>query len=99
MKKYRPYFTLSELKTLRDFSHAHSPTSQLTLYLDRYILDIDSGYRKPNNVSEDPMAVKLGFEPKEPATAYDRIIRSRYLNGLMSPEEEKDYETKHGRSI
>lgn len=95
-RKYRPYLTLTELKTLRDLSHSQSQSSTLTLYLDKYVSDIDSGFRKPNSISEPTMAESLGFTPPEEKTRHDAAQMNRYLTGQMSKQEVLDWELSQG---
>lgn len=95
-RKYRPYLTLSELKYLRDLAKDSAPAGQLTLYLDRYILDIDSGYRKENHVSKPTIQDKLGFSEPQELTNYEAEQLRRYENDEMSPDEESAYELSQG---
>lgn len=95
-RKYRPYLTLSELKHLAGLSRAHAPSAELTRYLDRYILDIDSGYRKENHVSKPTVAEKLGFGESSELTSFEAEQLRRYENDEMSPEEESAYELSQG---
>lgn len=70
-KKYRPYFTLAELKTLRGFctsipvipgvDFTISEKTKLFRYLDKYIIDIEHTYRKANHTLVPSIAEKLGF--------------------------------------
>ena len=98
-RKYRPYLSLPELKYLASLSHAHSPVSPLTRYLNRYVLDVESGYRKENHVQKPSMSEGLGFESRRSRgeqTKWEREQESRYLSDLMSPDEEKEYEQAQG---
>lgn len=95
-RKYRPYLTLSELKHLAGLSRAQAPSSELTRYLDRYILDIDSGYRKENHVSKPTIQDKLGFSEPQELTNYEAEQLRRYENDEMSPDEESAYELSQG---
>lgn len=96
--KYRPYFTLSELKHLAGLCRLDSPTSSLSKYLDRYILDIESGYRKENTKIMLSLAARLGFEEPNPENipAIDTEKQKRYDAGLMSPQEMAEYEKSQG---
>ena len=95
-RKYRPYFTLAELKHLASLERSSSPSSQLTRYLDRYILDIDSGYRKENHVSKPTVADKLGFSEPPERTSFEAEQLRRYENDEMFPDEESAYELSQG---
>ena len=67
MKKYRPYLTLAELKIL----HQSCPSPSLTIYLHRYIQDIESGSRESNYVPVPTMSQKLGFTDFELSSKQD----------------------------
>lgn len=92
MKKYRPYFTLEQLNHLSgvciDF-----PTKR---YLEKFIRDIDEGYRAANTEVEDPITVKLGMIPAEKETKYALEQQRRYENDEMSKEEQIEHELKNG---
>jgi hypothetical protein len=63
VKKYRPYFTLEELKHLEQCLMA-LPSMQkapLTKYLHHYISDIDAGFRASNHTLKPSINEKLGF--------------------------------------
>jgi hypothetical protein len=98
--KYRPYLSLSELKHLAGLCRLDSPTSSLSLYLSRYIEDIDSGFRKANHVKtgvsleEKLMLAELPNPDDIPAIQKEK--KHRYENDLMSPQEEKDYLREQG---
>lgn len=94
-KKYRPYFTLPELRHLVSVLLQHEPTASLSRYLSRYLLDIESGYRAANHVGSGSVAEKLGFE-SEPRTRHESEAQYRYDNDLMSPQEEYEYEVSQG---
>lgn len=99
-RKYRPYFTLAELKTLANLSHSHSQTSALTRYLNKYVSDIESGFRSESITVQPDISTSLGFTPPiEDKTAWEKEQERRYLNNEMSPEEEKDYEKEQGRTV
>ena len=122
-KKYRPYFTISELReissALRHYpaaSFGKLPPIDLLRYIDRYILDIESGYRKENSTNLPSLEVKLELEDSTPqnlpkldgknlffawqanATLTPReleaVLEYKYLNDLMTPREETEYESK-----
>jgi hypothetical protein len=124
-KKYRPYFTISELReisnALRHYpaaSFGKLPPIDLLRYIDRYILDIESGYRKENSINLPSLEARLELEDSAPQnlpkldgkilyTAWqanatltprelEAVLEYRYLNDLMTPTEEKAYETKNG---
>ena len=96
MKKYRPYFTLPELRHLVSVLIQTEPTSSLTRYLSRYLLDIESGYRAPNHIGSGTLTEKLGFGDPEPRTRHESEAQYRYDNDLMSPQEEYEYEVSQG---
>lgn len=118
--KYRPYFTLSELKCISDSVKLNSRPSTILLlrYIDKFILDIEHGLRKENyNGSPRPtLAQKLELDPPlvseiiNSASDYNiyvkweanaslctvhelsRVYNYRYVNDLMTTEEEAEYE-------
>jgi hypothetical protein len=95
-KKYRPYFTLQELKKIQE-AISNASVSDLTLagiynYLYKYISDIEHGLRKENHVLQPSIEEKLGFsEPNQsnpPAIGTPEQLYNRWkLNQLMSPAE------------
>ena len=65
-KKYRPYFTLPELKHIEQcliavMKHQDPQTKPIIRYLHKYITDIESNYRSPNHTLKPSMIEKLGF--------------------------------------
>lgn len=92
-RKYRPYFTLSELRVLESEVSTHS----LKRYLTRFIRDIDEGFLDAAITVSDPIEVKLGMRtaPSD-KTKYEIEQQRRYINDEMSPEEERTYELKQG---
>ena len=91
-RKYRPYFTLAELSRIRDVLSTAEPTSALSRYISRYILDIESGFRSANHTSAPSLEHKLGFAEPEAPTTHESTQQYRYENDLMSPQEEYEYE-------
>ena len=73
MKKYRPYLTLPELKIL----HQSCPSPPLTLYLHRYIQDIESGSRESNYTPAPSISQKLGFTPNEVDSKKDALLKRK----------------------
>ncbi len=94
-KKYRPYFTLPELRHLVSVLVQHEPTSSMCRYLQRYLLDVESGFRSPNHIGAPSLEASLGFE-KESRTRHESEQQYRYDNDLMSPTEEYEYEVSQG---
>lgn len=91
-KKYRPYFTLSELRILS----ATCKNVPLKRYLDKFIRDVDDGYISTSLEVTDTLEVRLGISPKEDKTVFEVEQNRRYLADEMSPEEEKSYELSQG---
>lgn len=92
-RKYRPYFTLNELRVLESEVSTHT----LKRYISRFIRDIDEGFLDAAITTKDSMEVKLGIIPKEnDKTKYEIEQNRRYLADEMSPEEEKSYELSQG---
>jgi hypothetical protein len=61
-KKYRPYFTLAELQTIKHSLITSSPSNlPLIRYLDSYITDIERGNRSPNHTNLPSLEQKLGL--------------------------------------
>lgn len=94
-KKYRPYFTLPELRHLVSVLVQHEPTSSMCRYLQRYLLDVESGFRQANHVGLPSVEQSLGFE-KEAKTKHESEQQYRYDNDLMSSQEEYEYEKSQG---
>lgn len=65
-KKYRPYFTLAELKEIE--SALSVKASPLLTYISKYIRDIEDGFRSPNHSLKPTMSEKLGFTAPSPDT-------------------------------
>jgi hypothetical protein len=63
--------------------------------------EIQSGHIKEQIRLAPTIEDKLGFTVPDPGAtpAWDKIQESRYLNNLMSPEEEKEYERQQGISF
>ena len=63
-KKYRPYFTLQELKTLAECIRDSGSHSDMNLYkyISGYIIQITSGMREHNHILEPSMGEKLGVD-------------------------------------
>jgi len=62
LKKYRPYFTHAELSHLRDALQVYVPQAPILLrYLEKYISDIEDGYRKENISLAPSLEQKLGL--------------------------------------
>lgn len=95
MKKYRPYLTLEQLQHLC----INCTDYQTKRYLDKYIRDIDEGFRVANAIVADPITVQLGMSEKEKKTAYEAEQERRYVSDEMSAEEEKQYELSQGVKI
>jgi hypothetical protein len=94
-KKYRPYFTLPELRHLVLVLVQVEPTSSMCRYLQRYLLDVESGFRQPNHTGAPSLEQSLGFE-KESRTKHESEQQYRYDNDLMSQQEEYEYEVSQG---
>src|SRR6476646_4088031 len=96
VKKYRPYFTLAELKYLAELSFKHSQVSTITKYLQKQVCLIDAGFKASNyEATGRGVADKLSdalADPEEKeanVTTYSKTQQERYLANEMSPEEEK----------
>lgn len=94
-KKYRPYFTLPELRHLVSVLTQVEPTSSMCRYLSKYLYDVENGYRAPNHSGAPTLESKLGFS-EEPRTKFESEQQYRYDNDLMSPQEEYEYERSQG---
>lgn len=92
VKKYRPYFSLPELKELQSLVHSKNRLSPLSRYLDKYILEIEAGHRDSSLTLKPTLEQELGFdESAKIQTDFEKQNQSRYEQGLMSPEEELTY--------
>jgi hypothetical protein len=106
MKKYRPYFTLDELKFIHSTLFTQSQIHPITRYLEKYISDIDRGFLSPQLVLSPKQSMEEKLElfdpPKKSAktkTEFEVLQEARYLNNEMSPEEEDQYEEDNGISF
>jgi hypothetical protein len=96
-RKYRPYFTLNDLRDIRlalaSLNHT-GPIKPIETYIDGFIKEIEFGIRKEAHITKPKETIedKLGFTLTEEKSSADH----RYLNDLMSPEEEKEYEKANG---
>jgi len=85
MKKYRPYFTLEELKTLRDLTSTSSDHQRLHFYLYKYILDVEAGTRKENLSLAPSISQSLGLDSSAERQAAideksDRMLYESFLS-------------------
>lgn len=96
VKKYRPYFTLDELKVIHGTLHEKNQVATLTRYVGRYIEDIEDGYRKESILTSASIEQKLGLVDPPTKPRNDKEQQRRYENNEMSPEEERDWMIKNG---
>ena len=75
-KKYRPYFTLQELKTLVECVPNSGSHSSLHRYISGYILQISSGMREHNHILEPSMGEKLGLDTGENSVSDSEIQKA-----------------------
>jgi hypothetical protein len=70
IKKYRPYLTLSELRllqsSLEETPQKHKGHKILSRYLQKYISDIESGYRSSNHTLKPSLEEQLGIRESDP---------------------------------
>jgi hypothetical protein len=92
-KKYRPYFTLQELKKIQE-AISNASVSDLTLagiynYLYKYISDIEHGLRKENHTLQPSIEEKLGFSEssQSPQSNPETLYNRWKLNQIVSPAE------------
>ena len=119
-KKYRPYFTLTELKIIQGALSSSQNLGYVGIinYLSKYITDIESGYRK-ENMSLKPDLLESLTESSSPSpklpheldqaisllqrykdsyfsgmtpAEISQVNQLRYENGLMTKEQEEEYE-------
>jgi len=86
-KKYRPYFTLPELRAILDslLSHPIESQDKLRAYLNKYIFEISNEFRLP--------AVEVLNLPSKAQTLEQKNRdQERYMLGEMSPDEEREFE-------
>lgn len=93
-KKYRPYFTLQELREMQHLIEIHCDsdvTVALHKYLATFIAQVEFGIRQSAHTTKGKMnAVEsLGF-------VSETNDQYRYENDLMTPEEEVKYEKQMG---
>jgi len=121
-KKYRPYFTLPELKEIIAALKSQPTPNRMTLikYLEKYCLEITHSVREESYTANPRKTLSQRLElddtPSAPINpiiqitgeaAYQKqlinpihctpkeieaAMEYRYLNDLMSPDEEKQYE-------
>jgi hypothetical protein len=86
-KKYRPYFTLAELKTLEFATQTGSTFAGVNKYLRKYISDIEHSFRKENHTLKPTMEERLGFSPiDEPEIESDLEAVERLLNQRLKKD-------------
>lgn len=79
MKKYRPYFSLPELKTiLHSLKEQSNPPIGLIRYVDKFISDIDDGFRKESHSLKPRISLEssLGFVESSESSEPDDLISS-----------------------
>jgi hypothetical protein len=88
-KKYRPYFTLAELKVLQQSVHATiSPEKRaLNIYLNKFISDIEHGFRQENHTLKPSITERLGFD--EPDIEQPTQTKQLTEDELIAIEEAK----------
>lgn len=89
-KKYRPYFTLTELKIIQGSLSSSQNLGHVSLinYLSKYITDIESGYRK-ENMSLKPDLLESLTESSSPSVSQsdkdkELDLLTRYRTGYFS---------------
>lgn len=119
-KKYRPYFTLPELRILQGSLSSSQNLGHVSLinYLSKYISDIEAGHRKENMSLKPDLLTSLQESDKHVMTESDvgkafsllqrykvgyfsgmtpaeisQVNQLRYENGLMTKEQEEEYES------
>lgn len=94
-KKYRPYFTLPELKILQGSLSASQNLGHVGIinYLSKYITDIESGYRKENHTLKPDMLSSLTESSPEPTqNVTDKVLsllsryKASYFSGMTPAE-------------
>ena len=98
MKKYRPYFSLPELKTiLHSLKEQSNPPIGLIRYVDRFISEIDDGFRKESHTiktridDRTDLAVSLGLDSgidpiSERERLYNQFVQSMSFSEFSSKE-------------
>lgn len=84
-KKYRPYFTLSELTILRDLCSGVANKHQaLYKYLYGFVRDIEDGLRVPNHINQPTIAQKLELDdmPSSNTNPYTKIPSQLYAEWI-----------------
>jgi hypothetical protein len=94
-KKYRPYFSLSELKKITDSVRAQNNLTDvgLILYLEKYISDIEHAFRKENHITVPSILEQL---TKEKPDDNPNSPQNRYTRGEMDEAEAKEFERSQG---
>jgi len=97
IKKYRPYFTLPELKELSQ----GAKTFSLKRYLDKFISDIEAEHRVANITLTGRPAIedKLGFTQNPDPLLTPEMLYHKYRaqsNGVGMTKEERDKALEFG---
>jgi hypothetical protein len=89
-KKYRPYFTLQELKVLHklaeDGTYKQVPeTGKLSKYLESFIYEITKGYRSPAHITNPRASIEerlgIGEETAGPTIAEIQAEEAKLFGG------------------
>ncbi len=91
--KYRPYFTLAQLKHIQQCMLAvrqQVQVDQSTLkYINKYIHDIESNFRQPNHINKPTLLERLGFEESpanNPPSKEDELAALALLESQLGKE-------------
>ena len=102
-------------------SESQVPPIDLLRYLERYVEDIQVGFRQENHTSAPTISERLELDDPAPAgktpkldgailyiawranctltlAEFAAVAEYKYLNDLMTPKEEAEYESKQGIS-
>ncbi len=87
-QKYRPYFTLGELKELVSALKQSPSTQRLSLiqYLDGFILQIERGIRKPNHTIQPSLLQRLELDDSTPIPISHEVTgKMAYEKWIINP--------------
>ena len=91
--KYRPYFTLAQLKHIQQCMLAvkqQGQVDQLTLkYINKYIHDIEANFRQPNHTNKPTLLERLGFSDSpanNPPSKEDELAALALLESQLGKE-------------
>lgn len=85
IKKYRPYFSIEEIQTIiTALKNEINPDTSLLKYLERYVFEIEEGFRKANHTLGPSMLEKLGVEKEKEPPKFNPITINKLYEQTYS---------------